>query len=467
MVTRLLTGAAMFLATSIALAQSPFTPNHIKYSDSGVKPATGRSGSASIEARALLGNEGVTTLEVSANGALEKVQLKRIAADVTTNFHPDAAASTFSTAVAGLVLGEAVQIQANVSGVDGARMDVVTVQTTVARRPDLAVEAITAAPHAVAGGPIRVAALIRELNGDSGARASCVLSANGVDVDRADHIWVDAGGSVSCFFAPSFTTVGEQAFTVRVDDVRPGDDDPSNDSASGSMQLYASAGQFTAWSASANESVYTDHRKIEAYWGFEERTESGFNAGSFISVYLADRTVDLPNLTVSSRETTDGVLMHEANDVQLDVTPAEYPGQPTCTFKWNNYQMWEMCDIPLADHQPRSFWLEVWRMAGWVTYHSVGWNTTMPTNTPPGYYTWNDHVNGGYGSQVRLGSTYEWQVTISNGTELWETSGVAPVTTSIRNVAPKRTCSTNQWGQVCTTRTLFSTDKRAGASGYN
>lgn len=460
--------AGCLLFASTALADSPFVPNEIKYRDTGVKPATGRSGSATIEAYALIGTDSVTTIEVSAPapGVVEKVQVKRVAADLTSNFD-GGGSNTFSAAMTGLAPGETVRIQANVSGIDGARMDVVTAETVVARRPDLAVESITAAPHAVAGGPIRVAALVRELNGHTGARADCVLSANGADVDRANNIWVDAGGSVNCMFAPAFTNVGQQAFTVRVDNVRPGDDNPHNDAAASSMQLYASANEFTAWSATINQNEYTTHTITRAWWGGEDEIESGFEAESMISGYIADRNADILNLKVSTREATDGQVIFEANDVQLDLTPPQYPTEPICTFTRNGqFQFWEMCDFPLAWHQPRSFYVNVWRMAGWITYHSTGWNTTMPTNTPPGYYTWNRTAEGGWGEQTRLGSTYEWQLTISNGSHLWETSGVAPVTASTSSQARSRCFNTDQ-GQVCTDSTRTTVTKGAHASGYN
>jgi hypothetical protein len=467
MITRVLT-AAMLLIASTAFAQSPFIPNDIKYKDSGIKPATGRSGSATIEAYALLGKDGTAAIEVSAPapGVIEKVQVKRVAYDQTTNFN-GIGSNTFSAAMTGLAPGETVRIQANVSGIDGARMDVVTAETVVARRPDLSVETITAAPHAVAGGPIRIAALVRELNGDVGARASCVLSANGIDVDRADNIWIDAGGSVNCLFAPNFTAVGEQAYTVRLDNVRPGDDNPLNNAASSSIELYDSATGFTSWSASIFEDEHTTHTLTRAYWGQEEELEIDRMSESMMSGYIANRNADILNLKVSTREATDGQTIFEAYDFELDVAPAEYPTQPICTFTRNGqFQFWEACDIPFAFRQPRSFFINVWRMAGWITYHSNGWNTTMPTNTPPGYYTWNRTAEGGWGEQTRLGATYEWQLTISNGNELWENAGVAPITTTTSSKASSG-CSMTPSGQICVDRTRTSVSKRANANGYN
>ena len=45
-------------------------PNAAKYHDAGAKPATGRSGSSSLEVRALLGKDGGVTLEAT-TGSLE------------------------------------------------------------------------------------------------------------------------------------------------------------------------------------------------------------------------------------------------------------------------------------------------------------------------------------------------------------------------------------------------------------
>ena len=470
MVPRLLRGAAAagcLLIAATALAQPSFVPNHIKYKESGIKPATGRSGSATIEARALLGKDNLTAIEVStpAPGVIERVQVKRAGADEATNFN-GLDGNTFRAAISGPVMNERIQIQANVSGIDGARMDVVTVETTVGRRPDLSVTGITAAPHAVAGGPVRIAAVIRELNGDTGARASCVLSVAGMDVDRADDIWVDAGDSVSCIFSTPFPTAGEKHFTVRVENIRPGDDDSANDSAGGSMRVYATANEFTLASVSVRESHYTSQTNVTAWWGASQDVEQGVDSDSVIYTYIADQNVDLSNLVISSRETTEGELIHESNGVELSVTPGQWYGEPTCASAWKDFQLYIMCDIPLAEHQPRSFWMEVWRMASAVTYHSTGWNRTIPSELPPGYYTWNQSGGYHYGSQTRLRSTYEWQLTISNGLKLWETSGVLPITTSTNTYGSSRYCFSSGNGQQCVDTLRTSIDKRGSAVDF-
>ncbi|MGI9166054.1 MAG: hypothetical protein ACR2G5_06670 [Pyrinomonadaceae bacterium] len=48
---------------------------------------------------------------------------------------------------------------------------------------------------------------MRELKGDVGATADLILYADGVEVDRANGVWVDAGGTVSCVFTHTFTSL--------------------------------------------------------------------------------------------------------------------------------------------------------------------------------------------------------------------------------------------------------------------
>ena len=72
------------------------------------------------------------------------------------------------------------------------------------------------------------AATIREMKGDLGAKADCVLSADGHIVDRVAGIWVDAGGVVTCHFSHTFASTGQHAIRVDVGNVMPGDYDMSN-----------------------------------------------------------------------------------------------------------------------------------------------------------------------------------------------------------------------------------------------
>lgn len=229
-------------AARAAMAGGALVPNAVKYRDEGRKPATGRSGGAVVTARALLGRDGATTFEVWSGepgvpspGALKKLQLRLFSPDgaheETMNITGlDASATTFT--LVGLPRGTAFTIQANVQGASGPRTGVVTVAGAVWRRPDLAVASVAAPPDAWTGMPVAITAVVRELNGDVGARATCVLDVDGMPVDSAVGIWVDGAGTVSCRFTYAFAEPGTYALRVRVADVTPGDDDPANDAAS-------------------------------------------------------------------------------------------------------------------------------------------------------------------------------------------------------------------------------------------
>jgi hypothetical protein len=115
------------------------------------------------------------------------------------------------------------------------------VDETVKLRPDLAVDHITAPERTPIGMPVDITALVSERNGDVGARADCVLSADGVAIDRATGIWIDANRSVSCLFRPIFSTVGQKHLTVSLVSVDPGDYNPSNNSASASVEVVAAS----------------------------------------------------------------------------------------------------------------------------------------------------------------------------------------------------------------------------------
>ena len=124
------------------------------HGDAGAKPATGRSGSAAIQVRALRGQNN-TDIEVTTGdfdnatqaGVLDKVQVKIFEPNgnpvVTDNYRKGTLSGGVGTfAYDWPMRGAGVQVQANVSGIDPKRTDVVTVPTIVKLRPDLAIQSI-------------------------------------------------------------------------------------------------------------------------------------------------------------------------------------------------------------------------------------------------------------------------------------------------------------------------------------
>ena len=248
--------------TRLAGAHGQGNPNSQKYHDTGIHPATGRSGSASLEARALLAMDGSTYIEATTgsleagthSGSIAKAQLK--AGGTTQNFNGLSNNGYWSTTAANLGRGQPIQVQANVRGIDPKRTDVVTVNTPVVRRPDIAVTSLNGASTAPPNTQVMFQAMVSELNGDVGARADCVLSVNGTDVDHADGIWVDASGTVSCLFSHSFDTPGTYDVRVTASNVVPGDWDTSNNSASTSITIAPSHGTIDHGYLTVSEAHY-------------------------------------------------------------------------------------------------------------------------------------------------------------------------------------------------------------------
>ena len=124
-------------------------------------------------------------------------------------------------------LGEntVIQLQANISGIDGNRTDVVTDTVLVKRLPDVAVDGVAAPAKALAGFPVNVVATVSERNGDVGARADCMLQIDGQLADQARAIWIDAGHTVSCAFRTKVAAVGSHQVRVYVTGISPTDYD--------------------------------------------------------------------------------------------------------------------------------------------------------------------------------------------------------------------------------------------------
>lgn len=161
--------------------------------------------------------------------------------------------------------GAMLQVQAQVRGTGRSRTNVITVWEEVKRRPDLAASDLQAPARAVPHAPVTISALVRELNGDVGARADCVLFVDAVEVDRARSIWVDAGSAVNCAFSHSFAAEGTLQLTVAVQRVTPGDWNTANNAVTGRIEIGGVEDFYFEASARAFEARYrvdrTTHRE--------------------------------------------------------------------------------------------------------------------------------------------------------------------------------------------------------------
>ena len=246
----------------------PRHPNAVKYRDQGHKPATGRAGSAQLSSRALLGREGAVHLELTTGsfegagtptGQITHLQLKHLADQQVrwTKNESGLRAASLERSFAGLRRGDQLQVQANIRTPRG-RTGVVTVGDVVRLRPDPYIRELTAPTHAQVGQAFVLNAVVAERNTDVGARTDCVLYVDGTEADRANGIWVDAGGVVTCSFMPSFSVAGTRVLEVRLANVRPADFDPDSNSRSVTVEITEPTEEvsYVAWASSWEETYY-------------------------------------------------------------------------------------------------------------------------------------------------------------------------------------------------------------------
>ena len=241
------------------------------YKDEGEKPAKARVGRTQFQARALLGKDGVTDLEVTTGsldssttppGYLSEVHVKAFRLDGTRQFDKEFehlrsgggyAKFSFPLPVVarrtgdddeakkdtrlehGQLLKLKLEGKGLLSGDEGEAE--AKLETTVLYRPDLAVTSLHYPGVARLKTAVDVTASVVELRRDVGAHADCILSVDGAPVDKAAGIWVDRNGAVSCHFAHIFTAAGKHTVSVAVENVTPGDYDVDNNSLSGTIQI--------------------------------------------------------------------------------------------------------------------------------------------------------------------------------------------------------------------------------------
>jgi hypothetical protein len=462
------------LSLSLALFASAqdSIPNSIKYSDTSIPNATGRSGSASIEARALTGRNGTVDLDVStgssesgtSSGQLEKVKVKLPGTDWAATYSNLTGGGTFSGAIGAFPRGTTLAVTANVSGIDPNRVDIVSVNETVKLRPDLAVK-ILAAGRPIPGVPYALEATVRELNGDVGARANCVLYVDNVEVDRAPAIWVDAGSMVSCAFSHTFDAPGNRQLRVEANGVTPGDFDTTNNS--DSVQIEVGGPTFDSWYASAEQSQGTTTWQLQsALYSAQQITNESQSYASFNGTVWSP-FMQLENITGSLRFSSDGVLLDEVPNMTLRRTytdePAGNDGRRIdgCVDGRQDYQLIRACGWALFNE---GVWsgggtLFVQSMAGEVTFHSEGFDSRDVPYTPS--YTWNyDYVHHRYGNRTPWGNSITLEVALTDGVR---TVSASPTLT----LAPFTTdggwsyCYGAWWGDTCESTTVHREGVRA------
>ena len=421
-------------------------PNSKKYRVSGLQPATGRSGSSSLTVRALLGKDGKTNVEATTGeldstatppGNINKVQLKPLNQDgeamYARNFNGLTGGGYFRTTV-DLARGKQVQVQTNIGGIDPKRTDVVTIVETVKLRPDLAASNLTLPDKAVVNTPVKISAVIREINADAGATANCGLYVDGVKVDQVDGIWVDANGTVSAAFTHTFPSVGAKRIEVKIENVVPGDYDVSNNAVYGSVEViqpgsrlnyYAEVYDYDFFNKGKN---YYDqyYNGLPQYQYAGEWDQKGWYQGSYMYGYTPHAVTFPLNATLT--ESNDGETVSSAS---FSAVPYYDNSWSDGTYQWtqkctNNFDSAASAYFSLCTTSQKEIatgnvvygtWFDTARYSGDIVYYSQGFNRAWYQDGTLAYsYSWNDSGHSIFGpARQSFGSERGINLSITSG----------------------------------------------------
>jgi hypothetical protein len=436
-----------------------------------------KAGSAQLAVRALIDKNSVTVLEVTTgtfdDGSIAPGALDKLVVDTTprsckrrdsVTFKPRSG-GYFSTLLANVIHGQSLTVDATISGIDRGK-DRVSVDDQVRYRPDLAVSSIDLPPSAPQGLPVSISATVREMRGDLGARGDCVLAADGVIVDSAAGIWVDAGGAVTCHFTHTFATPGQHAIRVDVGNVKPGDYDMANN---GRQALVVVAPQFV-FSGDAFDAAYAGADENEVFDSagnvvFREHTAW---AGVLQSVSVNgswDRALTFPLTRVSATATSGGSSwsLVDVGDLAADSSDAT---QGTCAARSDTTGFNWITVCTNGTDGVGATNVNVSTFAGDVTYHSEGaCRQTTSFRECAGGFTWNQGTTSQSGTRHPLVDSLTVNLAVADavGTTL-QGAPVIPLESYTSRYDVPRTCEP-QPGQMqyCLTHEYLETGVKSPA----
>jgi hypothetical protein len=407
----------------------------------------------------------VTELTVISNGSIDKVQLKF--RDQTVNHA--GSGGTFTTRLTGLGRGTPIDVQANVSDADPARTGVVSATETVKMRPELSMQYVAAPPHALAGTPVHIVADVGEQWGDVGARTNCVLLQNGVEIDRAENIWIDANRIVACEFATVFPPgSGTVELQAAVRDTMPADYDTSNDTSRPfSIKVYDRLTELEMWTASAFQTHSYNRSYSRDAYGESESIHYGHSADALFQATFRTTHPNVETLRASVSLTTDGRILSASHDVWFDYQPKEQWG-PDITSQCAVAQMGERnnhirtCTLVTPWDGEVTTFSYSWA-TGDVTYISRGWFSWYAGGPPA--YSWYYNFRDVYGNGMELGDSVSFDVQFSDGTNYWAANPTFALITETGSSGMPLTCFGEAPDQFCWEFTSQYTARRGRVSG--
>jgi hypothetical protein len=430
-----LLAVAMLVSTSLCSAAPERRSNSQRYAETGIKNAQGRSGAASLMGRILYAKDGTSLVELTtgnldaatAPGTISKVQLKGVGSDGTVNYgnyKEQESRGQWQLSLKDFRPGQNIQVLANVRDIDPTRTDVVTLNTTVARRPDVTVVSIDLPQQIQASpAPITFTANVRELNGHAGQTTDCVLYLNGVAVDKANSIWIAARDTVTCAFTRQFATVGTHNVKVALENGKPYDDDTTNNTKAHTITVVSP--QPTYWSATIagvkqkgwwlDEGEYRtatlDPNDFHHDWRYYREWDYDYT-NTDVHVYNYSSRVTFP-LAVTSRHIAGSTVVYEGT---AQVEPYWTDGFQTCGERWmNEFTYTSVCTWDYGPGNTGNYLYEL--MFGKVFYHSEDFDRRRSISNPG----WNNEYSYVWTDGPRSGVPSEF-LSISNGTWTFDLS---------------------------------------------
>jgi hypothetical protein len=463
---------------SVVQASPQPRPNSERPPERNPAASTGRSGNATLTARALRAKTGVTELEVT-TGALDTTTpppgvLSSLRLKAYTASGDDAWTKTYAGLTSGyvrytfehLVRGAPLELQANIRGIDGDRTSVITLPITVKARPDPAVERLEHSPEALIATPVVISALVRERNGDTTATTNCFLEIDGVRVDDIRGAFVAGGQSANCIFSHAFETAGVHTLRVTLDDVVPADDDLANNAATSTISIRTPVPPNPAapvdYYIDAYDHVdeyafsghgwwdHTDHDGTSGDWS-NSFGQSLLDESAFVYA-LSPRAASWP-IAVSYRGTADGVEIHQFSSHALQPTSEWSDGSGNSAATYLSYEdnLYVSIDSSRFNGTERTL-VQIQRWAGQVRFFSHQYERTFNAYTGETYfYVYDDECcpeSWEYSGQhwtMNESFAASLQITDASGTQ-FIVEDVAPMTvTADYETPPYEICQSFQW----------------------
>lgn len=516
--------AAALVASQVALAAGPpIKPNAERYHVKPGQKATGRAGSASLEARALVARDRTVQLEATTGvldtsaqppGYLSRLALKAYDGEgrlvLNREFNGLTGTGYRSYAVNELVRGQPFQVQASIRGLDATRTDIITVSGTTLLRPDLELAAIDVPARARPGALVNVSAMVRETNGDVGATGDCVLMVDGVEADRANGIWVDAGGAVSCAFTTRFATTGQHTVGVVLSGQVPADFEAGNNAMSAQIEVtnpdpvelsyWAGASRYSyessyrgfgSYSASYQQQSYTSGGDGGVTWGDggtlvnaggEWSYDTGYryvSEGAYLQGYT-QRELTFPIDSIRVAFASDAT---PAATVSFENVAADYSYSDiwwgsgyryACANRWSSEHSISLYLCSVSGPWGASTSIAASRYAGQAIYWSRSFaRYWFSSSEGSGEYVWSYNVeyrsggDGGFSGGFGIGSNVTIDLQVRDDGTLYQAQPNIALTQSYSfDYGSPRTCSESSWQGYSQSYCWESVYRYTSAYGY-